>query len=50
MKTIEVNGIKYQVRQTNSQNEKWVQTNKGERIAIYSSGIWKWKFQKRGEE
>ncbi len=43
METIEIKGIKYVVRQTDCPFKKWVQTEKGERIAIRSGGIWKWK-------
>ncbi len=43
IETIELGGIKYLVRQTDSPKKKWVQTDNGERIAIYSGGIWKFK-------
>lgn len=43
MELINVDGIEYQVRQTDGPNKKWVQTDKGERIAVRSDGVWKWK-------
>lgn len=46
MESIEIDGARFVVRQTDGPDKKWVQTDKGERIAVRSGGVWKWKVLK----
>lgn len=47
MEAIEIGATQYEVRQTDSPDKKWVQTDKGERLAICVHGIWEWKNKKK---
>lgn len=46
MESIDIEGTRYSVRQTDGPDKKWVQTEAGERIAVRSGDVWKWKVMK----